>query len=122
MIDHIGLVALEHSDLYSFVPFILWPLGRFWISRFLLQELLKQKLKNLDLGLYVNLIMLNLNFGGTQLEDSHFPTFTSLPEDIRELLEVYSNIPPNKVIPHIEEVVRGYPNQQKRYSCDVIMF
>jgi len=50
--------------------------------------------------------MLNINFGGSRPEESQFPSFDTLPHDIRELLEVYSNIPSNEVIPHIKEVVR----------------
>lgn len=57
--------------------------------------------------------MLNFNFGGTRPAESPLPSFTSLPDDIRELLEVYSNIPPNEVIPHIEEVVRSVQTTNK---------
>jgi len=52
--------------------------------------------------------MFKLDFDNKKPQESHFPSFTSLPDDIRELLEVYSKIPPNEVIPHIEEVVRAY--------------
>lgn len=50
--------------------------------------------------------MLDFNFGGSKPRESHFPPVTSLPSDIRELLEQYSSIPSAEVMQHIEEVVR----------------